>query len=209
MEDERQAQTYEAILQAVEDLLELGGYDAVQVRAVAKRARVSLTTLYKFFPTLDALIVAALARWMESNGYSGLANAPPAGASFQEGLMWIYRQIFEPYERNPRMLHAYHRAMSGPCGEQLDKGMAVVEPVARVLLDKVDPAYAEDVGQTMHSMICGVIQRFAKGEFPVTDILPMIERTLFRLTSDNATLATGTRRRKRSTRARRPTKKTR
>jgi AcrR family transcriptional regulator len=185
----RQAQTYDAILQAVVELLESEGYDAVQVRTVAKRARVSLTTLYKFFPTLDALVVGAIARWMESQSYSALSD-PPAEASLYEGLMWVYRQLFEPWERSPRMLAAYHRANSGPGGEQLDlQAMGAVEPVARSFLERVDPRYAEDIGVTMTNVICGLIQQFAGGEIAVTEILPMIDRTLFRLTSDNAALA--------------------
>src|SRR5262245_43812326 len=80
----RQARTYEAILRAVVEIVESEGYDAVQVRTVAKRARVSLTTLYKLFPTLDALIVAAMARWMESHSYSGLTSDPPSHASLYE-----------------------------------------------------------------------------------------------------------------------------
>jgi AcrR family transcriptional regulator len=51
MGDDRQAHTFDAIVRIVQDLLESKGYDAVQLRVVAKRARVSLTTIYKFFPT--------------------------------------------------------------------------------------------------------------------------------------------------------------
>jgi hypothetical protein len=104
--------------------------------------------------------------------------------------MWVYRQIFEPWARNPRMLEAYHRARTGPGGERLDmQGEAAVEPVVRGLLEKVDPTYARDFGLIMTNMVCGVIQRFAIGDLAVTDILPVLERTLFRLTTDNAALA--------------------
>src|SRR4029450_9495614 len=43
----------DAVLDVVVDLLETEGYEAVQVRAVARRARISLTTLYQRFGTLD------------------------------------------------------------------------------------------------------------------------------------------------------------
>jgi hypothetical protein len=41
----------------------------------------------------------------------------------------------------------------------------------------------------MTNMVCGLIQRAAVGEVAVTDILPMLERTLFRLTTNNEALA--------------------
>ena len=191
--DDRRAQTYETILRVVMKLLESEGDEAVQVRTVAKRARVSLTTLYKLFPTLDDLVLAAIARWMETNGYAGLSN-PPTHASLYDGLMWVHRQIFEPWERNPRMLRVYHRARSGPGGEQLDlQGMKKVEPVARAFLEGLDPAYAEDIAHAMTYLICGSIYRFSIGEIGVTDILPAIGRTLYRLTTDNAALAASAR----------------
>jgi AcrR family transcriptional regulator len=51
MSEDRQARAREAVVQVVVELLESEGYDAVQVRTVARRARVSLATMYKFFPT--------------------------------------------------------------------------------------------------------------------------------------------------------------
>jgi AcrR family transcriptional regulator len=201
MNGDRQARSFDAIVRVVVEILESEGYDAVQPRVVAKRARVSLSTIYKFAPTREELIVTVLGRWMQANSYSGMA-APPTHASLYEGLMWVYRQIFEPWERNPRMLEAYYRAMTGPGGERLDQGMAVVGPVAGALLEKMDPTYAEDIGLIMTNMACGLIQRAAVGELAVSDILPMLERTLFRLTTNNEPLVVAARRR-RATRRRR------
>ncbi len=50
----------ERLLATVVDILESDGYDAVQLRAVARRARTSLATIYKRYPTRDELIFAAL-----------------------------------------------------------------------------------------------------------------------------------------------------
>ena len=57
------------ILGIVVDLLETEGYDAVQLREVARRARTSLATIYKRYGTRDELILAALISWMEENRY--------------------------------------------------------------------------------------------------------------------------------------------
>ncbi|HXK22692.1 MAG TPA: hypothetical protein VMS55_08465 [Myxococcota bacterium] len=116
--------------------------------------------------------MTALNRWMQENCYAGLANCPHHG-SLYEGQMWFFRRIFEPWERCPRMLEAFHRAMVGPGGERLDLlGMTAVEPAGRASLENVDPTYAKDFGLIMANMVCGVIQRCAAGDLAVTEILP-------------------------------------
>ncbi|BEK87505.1 TetR/AcrR family transcriptional regulator [Nocardia seriolae] len=69
------------ILHEVRTLLESDGYDAVQLREVARRARVSLTTIYKLFPTRDELLISAIERWMEENTYLPMEPPPPANPS--------------------------------------------------------------------------------------------------------------------------------
>src|SRR5471032_3097105 len=99
----------DAIVAVVQDLLESDGYDAVQLREVARRARVSLATIYRLFSSRDELIVTSIERWMSTNSYAELA-LPEPGESVYDGLMRGLRYVFEPWERNPRMLEAYHRA---------------------------------------------------------------------------------------------------
>jgi TetR/AcrR family transcriptional regulator, cholesterol catabolism regulator len=67
------------IIEIVVELLDTEGYEAVQLREVARRARVSLATIYKRYATRDELIVAALEWWMDTHRYAGLA----ASAAFK------------------------------------------------------------------------------------------------------------------------------
>ena len=60
------------ILGAVAAMLETDGYDAVQLREVARRAKTSLATIYKRYPTRDELILAALEAWLEEHRYAGI-----------------------------------------------------------------------------------------------------------------------------------------
>src|SRR5437764_13229792 len=53
------------ILDATLALASKGGYDAVQMRAVAEKADVALGTLYRYFPSKIHLLVSALAREFE------------------------------------------------------------------------------------------------------------------------------------------------
>src|SRR5436190_21841973 len=53
------------ILDATVALASKGGFDAVQMRAVAEQADVALGTLYRYFPSKIHLLVSALARQFE------------------------------------------------------------------------------------------------------------------------------------------------
>ncbi|MEN0134880.1 MAG: TetR family transcriptional regulator, partial [Rhodococcus sp. (in: high G+C Gram-positive bacteria)] len=53
------------ILDATLALASKGGYEAVQMRAVAERADVAVGTLYRYFPSKVHLLVSALGREFE------------------------------------------------------------------------------------------------------------------------------------------------
>ncbi len=55
------------ILDVVAEQLSSAGYDGLQLRNVARAARVSLSTVYKHFPSRDDLVIAAVERWMAEN----------------------------------------------------------------------------------------------------------------------------------------------
>jgi AcrR family transcriptional regulator len=173
------------IIEIVVDLLDTEGYEAVQLREVARRARVSLTTIYKRYATRDELIVAALEWWMETNRYAGLA-APTtftSGSSVYSDLMNMFRTIFEPWEQHPLMLRSYFRARSGPGGKRLiQRGLDAVLPVARAALAQLDPEFAQDLELILTGVVFGFLGRFTEGEIDVTEIVPGIERAVFRLT---------------------------
>jgi AcrR family transcriptional regulator len=192
----------EAVVGVVVDLLESEGYAAVHLREVSERAGVSLRTIYKYFSTRDELILVALERWMEAHAYAGMADPPP-DSSLYEGLMWGLRLVFEPWERNPRMLEAFYRARMGPGGERLGaQGHLAVKPWAGAVLDRLDPGYAADIDLVLSLVVQAALARFVAGDLAVTDILLVIERAVFRLTTDNEPLAR-TRRQRRQTPARR------
>lgn len=176
---------HDRILDIVVDILETDGYDAVQLREVAKRARTSLTTIYKRFPTRDAMILAALESWMDQNRYAALATqTPEPGESIYDGLMRVFQTLFEPWEQHPDMLRAYFRARSAPGGQQLvSRGVDAVVPATMVVLDGADPDLVEELPPIVSNLAYGLVARFAVGEIAITEILPTLERALFRLTA--------------------------
>jgi AcrR family transcriptional regulator len=176
----------DAIIAVVLDLLERQGEEAVRVREVARQARLSLRTIYEHFADRDELVLAAVQRWMAEHTYAEL-EPPATGDSLHDGLMRILRGMFEPWERSPHMLVAFYRAHSRAGGKQrLDlQTFSAVAPISGEIMAGVDRRYAEDIALVLGNMSWALVGRFARGEVAVTDILPTLERAVYRLTADN------------------------
>lgn len=184
-----ESQPADAIMRTVLAMLETGGQEAVQLREVARRAQVSLTTIYKFFPTRDDLIIAAVERWMAANSCAEL-DLTGVEYGLYEGLMHILRHVFEPWERSPRMLEIFHQVQTWPGGERLlEQTYQAIEPAAMKLFVGYDPHYIEDLSLILTHLAFGAVARFAAQEISATDVLPILERTVYRLTIDNSAAA--------------------
>jgi TetR/AcrR family transcriptional regulator, cholesterol catabolism regulator len=175
---------HDRILEIVIELLETEGYDAVQLREVARRARTSLATIYKRYGTRDELILAALDCWMEENRYSGLTKPHDADESIYIGLMRVLRTIFEPWEHHPAMLKAYFRARTAPGGQKLvRRGFDAVVPAAMEVLADADADFIRDVDTIVSAAVYGLMGRFAADEIAITEIVPSLDRTVHYLTA--------------------------
>lgn len=176
--------TRERLLVTVIDLLESEGYDAVQLREVARRARTSLSTIYKRYATREELILAAIEHWMEAN-YSGLVTqSRDPNEPLHPAMMRVIRAIFEPWEQHPEMLFAYFRVRSAPGGESLAvRGFDPVVPVGMAVLSDVDPEFVAESKSILSSVIYGLVGRCREGHIEITDIMPTIDRTVFWLTT--------------------------
>ncbi|MFI1464030.1 TetR family transcriptional regulator [Nocardia carnea] len=173
------------IVGVVLHLLETEGYEAVQLREVARRAHVSLATVYKHFADRDELIVAAVEHWMATHSFTAMQRPQP-GETLHAGLMRVLGYVFQPWERNPRMLEAYHRARTGPCGHRLDaQGVEAMQPILTALFERADPTYVEDISLVLNNLTYALIGRFADHNLEITEILPILDRAVHRLTHDN------------------------
>lgn len=182
-EDARHADG-DRLLDTVVELLESTGYDSVQLRDVARDARTSLATIYKRYRTRDELILAALQYWTEQHRYARIAvPGQELGTSLHQRLMGLFRTIFEPWEHHPQMLGAYFRVRSSPNGQELFQfGLKQVAPAGRELLADVDDEFVADLDSIVSSVIYGLLGRFSAGEIVVTDILSILDRTVYWLT---------------------------
>jgi TetR/AcrR family transcriptional regulator, cholesterol catabolism regulator len=187
------AEARETIVRVVVELLEAEGDDRVRLAEVARRARVSLARVYKLFGTRDELVVAAVERWMAEHAYAPLAATVPSGDRYED-LRAVLRAVFQPWERTPTMLRAFHRARSGRGGDRLvAQATTAIRPAVRAALEGADPEYVADVEIVLLNVFYAVFGRFADGDLPITEVLPTLERVAFRLTADNRPSVVGTR----------------
>jgi AcrR family transcriptional regulator len=84
-----------------------GGYEAVQMRVVAKRSGVAVGTLYRYFPSKVHLLVAALGREIER--VDAELNTAIAGSASQR-LHDIIELLNRSMQRNPLLAEAMTRA---------------------------------------------------------------------------------------------------
>jgi TetR/AcrR family transcriptional regulator, cholesterol catabolism regulator len=97
------------ILDATLALAAKGGYDAVQMRAVADRADVALGTLYRYFPSKIHLLVSALAREFERT-QERLDRSPIPGDTPYDRMLYVLGRTTRAMQREPLIIEAMTRA---------------------------------------------------------------------------------------------------
>jgi TetR/AcrR family transcriptional regulator, cholesterol catabolism regulator len=97
------------ILDATIALASKGGFEAVQMRAVAERADVALGTLYRYFPSKIHLLVSGLARELE-RGQERLDRASIPGDTPYDRVLFILGRVTRAMQRDPHLTEAMTRA---------------------------------------------------------------------------------------------------
>jgi TetR/AcrR family transcriptional regulator, cholesterol catabolism regulator len=104
-----QRERQKRILDATLALASKGGYDAVQMRAVAEKADVALGTLYRYFPSKIHLLVSALVREF-TRTYERLSRSPIPGDAPYDRMLYILRRTTRNMQRDPMLTEAMTRA---------------------------------------------------------------------------------------------------
>ncbi|HET8960342.1 TetR family transcriptional regulator [Nocardioides sp.] len=97
------------ILDATIALATRGGFDAVQMRAVAEQADVALGTLYRYFPSKIHLLVSALGREFEKAEAAGRGKPIP-GDTPHERVMYVLGRTTRGLQGEPHLTEALTRA---------------------------------------------------------------------------------------------------
>jgi AcrR family transcriptional regulator len=141
-----QAARRERVIGAAVDLASDGGYEAVQMRDVASRADVALGTLYRYFPSKDHLLIAALAEQVAAL-QRRLAQKPPQGGTSADRVVDVLRRASRALEREPRLTAALVTALSSPDPSVAESKQQVYDILGSVVVDAVDgDALAEGEG---------------------------------------------------------------
>ena len=106
-----QAARRERVIRAALELAAEGGYDAVQMRDVAARGEVALGTIYRYFPSKDALLLAVMVQWL-GDLEQRVTRHPPAGATTVDRVMDVLTRAVRSMEREPRLTRAVISAMT-------------------------------------------------------------------------------------------------
>ena len=142
-----QAARRERVIAAANDLASEGGYEAVQMRDVAAQADVALGTLYRYFPSKDHLLIAALAEQV-STLQRRLAQKPARGTSAADRVVDVLRRASRALEREPRLTAALVTALSSADPSVAEAKQEVNDILGSVIADAVDHdalAQSEDV----------------------------------------------------------------
>lgn len=97
------------ILDATYALAGDGGFDAVQMRAVAEQADVALGTLYRYFPSKIHLLVSALQREFDGAAERLNAKAVP-GDTAADRVIHVLKRLTRGMQGDPKLTEALTRA---------------------------------------------------------------------------------------------------
>ncbi len=128
------------ILDATIALASKGGFDAVQMRAVAERADVALGTLYRYFPSKIHLLVSALAREFEQAN-TNFDRKPIPGDTAPDRVMYVLSRTTRALQRDPNLTEALTRAFMFADASVANEIHVVGMQVTRMLMRAMkDPA---------------------------------------------------------------------
>ena len=153
------------ILDATVSLASKGGFDAVQMRAVAEQADVALGTLYRYFPSKIHLLVSALARQFEDIEAT-LSRRVIPGDSPADRVEQVLTRATRGLQRDPQLTEALTRAFmfadASVAAEIHQVGMLLTSMLTRAMhpeghheLTEEDVAIAQVIGDVWLSALVG------------------------------------------------------
>lgn len=134
------------VIRAALDLAAEGGYDAVQMRDVAARAEVALGTIYRYFPSKDALLLAVMVQWL-GDLEARVTRRPPTGDTTVERIMDVLTRALRAMDREPRLTAAVISAMTA--GDPTSVG--AIDEVTRAMARLLRSAFPDRVDATLEA----------------------------------------------------------
>ena len=181
-----QRERRQRILDATLALASKGGYDAVQMRAVAERAGVALGPLYRYFPSKIHLLVSGLAQEFERD-QEKLDRTPIPGDTPYDRTIYVLGRITRKMQREPMLTEAMTRAFMFADPSAAAEVAAVARLMERMLTRAMhdgepsadDAATARVIGDVWLSNLVAWVTRRASAD-DVSSHLELAVRLLLR-----------------------------
>ncbi|MCW2766466.1 MAG: transcriptional regulator, TetR family [Nocardioides sp.] len=177
------------ILDATIALATQGGFDAVQMRAVAEQADVALGTLYRYFPSKIHLLVSALAREFERAELQ-LRDKPLPGDTSADRVIFVLKKTTRGLQGDPHLTEALTRAFmfadASVQAEIHNVGMLLTSMLTRAMhpgsteLTDDDVAIARVIGDVWLSSLVG----WVTGRMTASETGEQLERAVRLLLRD-------------------------
>ncbi len=131
---QKQRERERRVIEAAMRLAAQGGYDAVQMREVAAHSDVALGTIYRYFNSKDAVLVAGLAGWL------GLARKRIAAQGIvadtaADQLVAVLDSAMSGGIRQPRLMGALITALASTDPEVAQYKLVVEQEMAAMISD--------------------------------------------------------------------------
>jgi AcrR family transcriptional regulator len=147
-----QAARRQRVLVSALELAADGGYEAVQMRDIATSAGVALGTIYRYFPSKDALLAAAMVEWMEDLERR-VTQRGPSGSTTAERVYDVLRRAVATMERQPKLAEAVITALTSDDEAAGRASVSTTDVMTRVMLQ----AFPDDVDPDMEAKIAKVL----------------------------------------------------
>lgn len=171
---QNQAARRQRVIEAAMDLAGEGGYDAVQMRDVAARAKVALGTIYRYFSSKDHLLAACQVAWSD-DVRRRLQTRPAKGDTPAARVADVVQRATRAMERSPQAAAALLTAISSPdpavaeCQKDVSRIMA---DVLQSAMDGVDPEVRTGAARVLSHVWFSALLGWVNGWHavgPVTD----------------------------------------
>lgn len=131
-----QRERRQRIIDATVQLASTGGFDGVQMRAVADRADVALGTLYRYFPSKIHLLVATLRQQTEVLA-SRIERNRPTGETAADRVVVLLRRANRALQREPELTEAMLRGMMAADSSAAAETDAVNNIVTTLIIESI------------------------------------------------------------------------
>lgn len=184
---ERQNERRDRVLHAALSLAAEGGYDAVQMRAVAERSEVAIGTVYHYFSSKDHLLASALLMLNQQQA-DQVALSPPTGKTTLERMRSLLGNMTDSMAKNPHVSAALMNGFTTPC----EQNIAVEQSLGKITQAMLSSAFPVDHDEEHRDMVIRTIEHvwysgliaFVNGWMPIEQATQELDNAVALLLKD-------------------------